>query len=106
MFTAVTRGGSRISGTWFQGGASFVENLCYLYLVCIMLPRLFVAALWSPGGKGLASWLLFVMFIVILFETWYNIVSPVNGGEISIQINLHLFCAPHATPDKRKAISY
>ena len=27
---------------------------------------LFIAALWSPEGKGLTSWLLFVMFIVIL----------------------------------------
>ena len=23
-----------------------------LYLVCVMLLRLFIAALWSPGGKG------------------------------------------------------
>ena len=27
---------------------------------------LFIAALWSPEGKGLISWLLFVMFIAIL----------------------------------------
>ena len=26
-----------------------------------MLLRLFIAALWSPAGKGLASWLSFVM---------------------------------------------
>ena len=31
-----------------------------------MLSRLFIAALWSPEGKGLTSCLLFVMFIVIL----------------------------------------
>ena len=31
-----------------------------------MLTRLFIAALWSPEGKGLASWVLFMMFIVIL----------------------------------------
>ena len=36
--------------------------LFYLCLVFLMLSRLFVAALWSPAGKGLASWLLFVMF--------------------------------------------
>ena len=30
-------------------------------LVFIMLLRLFIAALWSPAGKGLASWLSFVM---------------------------------------------
>ena len=38
----------------------------YLCLVFVMLLRLFIAALWSPEGKGLTSWLLFVMFIVIL----------------------------------------
>ena len=43
-----------------------MENLCYLCLVFVMLSRLFVAALWSPEGKGLTSWLLFVMFKVIL----------------------------------------
>ena len=37
-----------------------------LCLVYIMLSRLFIAALWSPAGKALTSWLLFVMFIVFL----------------------------------------
>ena len=48
-----------------------------------MLLRLFIAALWSPAGKGLTSWLLFVMFIVffvtfpcgILGQVCYLIVS-------------------------------
>ena len=31
-----------------------------------MLLRLFIAALWSPEGKELTSWLLFVMFIIVL----------------------------------------
>ena len=44
----------------------FVDHLCYLCLGFVMPPRLFIAALWSPEGKGLTSWLLFVMFIVIL----------------------------------------
>ena len=36
----------------------FVVNvLCFF-----MLSRLFIAALWSPAGKGLTSWRLFVMF--------------------------------------------
>ena len=34
--------------------------------VLVMLLRLLVAALWSTEGKGLTSWLLFVMFIVSL----------------------------------------
>ena len=48
-----------------------------------MLSRLFIAALWSPAGKGLASWLLLVMFNCdyftfpcgILDQVWYLIVS-------------------------------
>ena len=34
-----------------------------------MLSRLFIVALWSPAGKGLTSWLSFVMFnyIVVTF---------------------------------------
>ena len=50
-----------------QGGTSFVDHLCYLCLVFVMLLRLFITALWSPKGKGLTSWLLFVMFIIVLF---------------------------------------
>ena len=45
---------------------SFVDHLRYLCLVFVMLSRLFIAALWTPEGKGLTSWLLFVMFVVIL----------------------------------------
>ena len=43
-----------------------MDHLCYLCLMFVMPSRLFTAALWSPEGKGLTSWLLFVMFIVIL----------------------------------------
>ena len=38
-----------------------MDHLCYVSLVFVMLSRLFIAALWSPAGKGLTSWLLFVM---------------------------------------------
>ena len=41
-------------------------HLCFLCLVILMLSRLFIAALWSPAGKGLTSWLLLVMFTVFL----------------------------------------
>ena len=38
----------------------------HLYYFCfVMLSRLFIAALWSPEGKGLTFWLLFLMFIVV-----------------------------------------
>ena len=35
-----------------------MDHLCYF---CLALLRLFVYALWSPAGKGLTSWLSFVM---------------------------------------------
>ena len=59
-----------------------MDHLCYLCLVFVMLSCLFIAALWSPAGKGLASWPLFVMsycdFVTfpcgILGQVWYLIV--------------------------------
>ena len=39
-----------------------MDHLCYLCLVFAMLTHPFIAALWSPAGKGLTSWLSFVMF--------------------------------------------
>ena len=62
----------------FQGGTSFVDHLCYLCLVFVMLSHLFVAALWSPEVKGLTSWPLFVMFIVILLLS--RLVSLIRCG--------------------------
>ena len=44
----------------FQGGTSFVCHLCYVCLVFDMLSRLFIAALWSPAGKGLTIYLALV----------------------------------------------
>ena len=35
---------------------SIVDPFCYLYFVSVTLSRLFIAALWSPAGKGLTSW--------------------------------------------------
>ena len=60
-----------------------MNHLCSLCLVFVMLSRLFIAALWSPAGKVLTSWLLFVMsncdFVTfscgILGQVWYLIVS-------------------------------
>ena len=50
-----------------------MNHLCYLCLMFVMLLRLFIAALRSPAGNGLTSWLLFVMFIAILLLS--NLVS-------------------------------
>ena len=39
-----------------------MEHLCYFCLVLLCFQaRLFVDALWSPAGKGLISWLSFVI---------------------------------------------
>ena len=37
----------------------FMSCVCHAF-------KYFIAALWSPEGKGLTSWLMFVMFIVTL----------------------------------------
>ena len=60
-----------------------MDHLCYLCIMFVMPWRLLIAALWSPAGKGLISWLLFVMFNCvfvtfpygILDQVWYLIVS-------------------------------
>ena len=52
----------------------FFSDLCLLCLCA----RLFICALWSPAGKGLISWLSFVVSnfpIGILGQVWYLIVS-------------------------------
>ena len=36
----------------------FVDPFCYICFVFVMLSCLFIAALWSPAGKGQTSWLL------------------------------------------------
>ena len=60
-----------------------MDHLCYLCLVFAMLSCLFNAALWSPAGNGLTSWLSFVMFYCVLSlspcgildQVWYLVVS-------------------------------
>ena len=42
-----------------------MDLLCYVCLVFVMLSHLFIAAFWSPEGKGL-TWLLFVKFIIVI----------------------------------------
>ena len=74
----------------FQGN-TFVDHLCYLCLVFVMLPRLLIAALWSPAGTGLTSWLLSVMFKCvfvtfqcgILGQVWHMIVSILDLCRLS-----------------------
>ena len=46
----------------FQSGTSFVDLLCFsVFCLLCLRTRLFICALWSPAGKGLTSWLSFVV---------------------------------------------
>ena len=58
----------------FQGGTSFVDLLCFCSVLCLLClcVRLFICALWSPAGKGLTSWLSFVVSTMSLpLSHWY-----------------------------------
>ena len=55
-------------------GTSFVDLLCFCSVLCLLClcVRLFICALWSPAGKGLTSWLSFVVSSVSLsLSHWY-----------------------------------
>ena len=44
----------------------------YVYVLSCVCARLFICALWSPAGKGLTSWLSFVVSAVSLsLSHWY-----------------------------------
>ena len=57
----------------FQGGTSFVDLFSVLCFLCLC-ERLFICALWSPAGKGLTSWLSFVVsnceFVTFPLVSW------------------------------------
>ena len=40
-----------------------MDLLCFCSVLCLLClgARLFICALWSPAGKGLTSWLSFVV---------------------------------------------
>ena len=73
----------------FQGGTSFVDLLCFCSVLCLLClcARLFICALWSPAGKGLTSWLSFVVSTVSLsLSHWYP-----GSGVVLDCINIHSF---------------
>ena len=80
-----------LPGRGFQGGTSFVNLLCYLCLVFVMLSCLFIAVLWSSTGKGLTYWFLFMMFYCNfvtfpcgnLRQVWYLIVMIPDPCHLS-----------------------
>ena len=51
-----------------------MDLLCFCSVLCLLClgARLFICALWSHAGKGLTSWLSFVVSTVSLsFSHWY-----------------------------------
>ena len=66
-----------------------MDHLCYLYLVFVMLLRLFIAALWSPAGKELTSWLLFVMFNCVLVTFSGVILDCIDSLIFAAFLTLH-----------------
>ena len=55
-----------------------MDQLCFLWIVLLVLLCLFVAALWPSAWKGLTSWLELVMFIEFLLLS--HVVSLVRCG--------------------------
>ena len=51
--------------------------MIFLSCVFVMLLRLSIAALWSAAGKGLSSWLLFVISYCDLITFSYSILGQV-----------------------------
>ena len=56
-----------------------MDFLCFFYLAFVMpLCALFICALWSPAGKGLTSWLSFVVsyceFVTFPLVSWVRYV--------------------------------
>ena len=54
-----------------------MAHLCYSCLMFVMLLCLFIAALWSPAGLGLISWLSFVIFNCVFVTFPYGILGQV-----------------------------
>ena len=80
-------------------------HLCYFCIVFAMLSLLLIGTLWSSVGKGLISWLSFVVlnFGVVTFQfgiqgqVWYLIVSIPDLCPLSyfhtVHIVLHISAA-------------
>ena len=83
---------------FFCGSFLFFVCVC---LVFLMLSRLFIAALWSPAGKGLTSWLLLVIFIVFLLL--YHVVYWVRCGT---RLYWFLIFAVFLTLNKKLSFSF
>ena len=74
-----------------------------MFLFCLVFAmfcaRLFICASWSPAGKGLTSWLSFMVSSVslslpigILGQVWYLIVSIPDLCNLTYFAILYDFC--------------
>ena len=50
-----------------------MDLLCFCSVLCLLClcGRLFNCAMWSPAGKGLTSWLSFVVSVSLSLSHWY-----------------------------------
>ena len=49
-----------------------MDLLCFvLSCVCYVCAHPFICVLWSPAGKGLTSWLSFVVSVKLSLSHWY-----------------------------------
>ena len=79
----------------FQGSTSFVDLLCFCSVLCLLClcVRLFICALWSSAGKGLTSWLSFVVSAVSLsLSHWYPGSGVVIDCIDSKSLHSYLLC--------------
>ena len=56
-----------------------MDQFCYLRFVFVMLSCLLIAALWSPAGKGLASWPSCMLCFIVFFFFHFPMCCPGSG---------------------------
>ena len=61
-----------------------MDHLCYFCIVFVMVSRLLNAVLWSPDGKGLTSWLSFVVLNCVVVTFPFGIMGQVRYLIVSI----------------------
>ena len=59
-----------------------------------MLSRMLIAALWSPYGKGLASWLSFVVLncVFATFQCGIRCLAMRKAGNPHILVSVYIWC--------------
>ena len=75
-----------------------MDLLCFFSVLCLLCfcTRLFICGLWSPAGKGMTSWLSFLVSncesvtfpIGILSQVWYLIVSILDLWTLTYFIKI------------------